>query len=300
MDGDRENNRIENLEYVTPLENSIHRQNKPGRTKAVRCRPRDGGPWETFSSQREAAHALGLDASAVSNCCSGRQRHAGGFQFKHAVEPEPARLAGEVWRAAHYPGINGALEGWMVSSQGRIRTHVGHITRGSCLASGYLMAHCRLRAANLNRKFLVHRLVAASFFGQPSSADLQVNHLDGNRANNIVNNLEYATPAQNVQHAYSRRAGGKIERPNAFKRLFARQICGTHCWMHFESVKEAAAHTDVFTSQISIVLRGGHGYAKNWEFKFAVSEELRGEEWRQVILDWSCASGYGAKLAPAE
>lgn len=48
------------------------------------------------------------------------------------------------------------------------------------------------------KTFKVHRLVAAAFIGD---SDLHVNHIDLNKINNNVSNLEYVTPAENVRHA---------------------------------------------------------------------------------------------------
>lgn len=44
----------------------------------------------------------------------------------------------------------------------------------------------------------VHRLVAAAFIGEANGR--QVNHIDANRANNMISNLEYVTIRQNVHH----------------------------------------------------------------------------------------------------
>jgi hypothetical protein len=48
--------------------------------------------------------------------------------------------------------------------------------------------------------YFVHRLVALTFLGEPSSPDLVVNHKDGNRLNNIPENLEWVTQKENVHH----------------------------------------------------------------------------------------------------
>lgn len=46
----------------------------------------------------------------------------------------------------------------------------------------------------------IHRLVASAFFGDRK--ELTVNHKDGNKANNNINNLEWCTRSENVKHAF--------------------------------------------------------------------------------------------------
>lgn len=56
---------------------------------------------------------------------------------------------------------------------------------------------------NKKRKYLLaHRLVATAFIPNPDGKT-EVNHIDGNRQNNTVGNLEWATRSENMQHSYS-------------------------------------------------------------------------------------------------
>lgn len=50
------------------------------------------------------------------------------------------------------------------------------------------------------KSHLVHRLICTAFHGEPPSPDSQVNHKDGDKANNAASNLEWTTPLENVRH----------------------------------------------------------------------------------------------------
>lgn len=101
----------------------------------------------------------------------------------------------EQWR--FIPGLN--LR-YSISSFGRVYSYCrGTVIRQSIDKGGY--RHVRVSDAFGNKKSLtVHRLVALAFIPNPDNKP-QVNHIDTKKCNNCVDNLEWATGAENMKHA---------------------------------------------------------------------------------------------------
>jgi hypothetical protein len=121
------------------------------------------------------------------------------------VEP----LAGEVWRS-----IPGYEASYWVSNLGRVANCNG-IMHPSTNTRGYRFI--KLSLAGVSSSRTIHGLVMEVFVGQRPD-DMTVNHVDGDKGNNRLYNLEYCTQKQNIQHAraqglYVRAGGGRKLKP---------------------------------------------------------------------------------------
>ena len=121
----------------------------------------------------------------------------------------------------------------------------------------YLVVH--LSKSNNRRAKIVHRLVAEAFIPNPKNKS-QVNHKDGNKANNKINNLEWVTQSENMLHSMNI-LGGK----GGFGRIPIRCV---ETNVEYCSIMEATRQTNVQQSSISKALLGkvhtAGGY--HWEY----------------------------------
>lgn len=89
---------------------------------------------------------------------------------------------------------------YQVSNHGRVKNkHTDRILKPRGAVNDYKQVCLYKDGIGVNRR--VHRLVAKAFI--PNYAEeLQVNHIDGNKSNNYLDNLEWVTRLENMKHAY--------------------------------------------------------------------------------------------------
>ena len=90
-----------------------------------------------------------------------------------------------------------------ISNLGRVRNRKTlQILKGRPTKTGYLQVNIKIDESGKFVNRFIHRLVAQHFIKNPENKP-QVNHIDGNKANNIVSNLEWATISENQYHRHT-------------------------------------------------------------------------------------------------
>lgn len=126
-----------------------------------------------------------------------------------------------------------------------------------------------LRKNGKRKTFQVHRLVAIMFIPNPENKS-EVNHIDGNKLNNSVTNLEWNTTSENIKHAYQTGLSKLRKGKNSTlsKTVLQYDLQGNFI-EEFEGIREIARQLNINPSSISACCRGKRkktgGYI--WKYK---------------------------------
>ena len=126
-------------------------------------------------------------------------------------------------------------ENYIVSKSGEVKNiATGTVLKQHGNGKGYL--HVCLYDSNHKAKtIMVHRIVAKTFIPNPNNLP-QVNHIDEDKTNNHVNNLEWVTSEQNINHGtHNYRTG--YNNPNR-KPIYSVDIDGNITY--YDSARDAA------------------------------------------------------------
>lgn len=82
-----------------------------------------------------------------------------------------------------------------------INKKTGRVLKAAPDRTGYMNVCLQENGHQYTKR--VHRLVAETFMEQPNDESWQVNHIDGDKGNNRLDNLEFVTPGDNMRHAYA-------------------------------------------------------------------------------------------------
>ena len=145
-----------------------------------------------------------------------------------------------MWKNIIYDGLD---TNYMISDDGKVKNPKGkemklQIQQGYC--------HVTIQINKKGKRFRVHRLVAEAFIPNPENKPY-VNHIDGNRMNNNINNLEWVTPQENTLHAVST----GLMQPTREKEIIQFDLDGNKI-AEYKSISEAARQTNSEVSKICL------------------------------------------------
>lgn len=168
----------------------------------------------------------------------------------------------EIWKQV--PEKYGNYE---VSNTGTIRhTVLKEIKKTKIHATGYIYGKTIKNKKKINIK--LHRVVAETFIPNPSNKPC-VNHINGIKTDNRVENLEWVTYKENSNHAI--KTGlldfSKIDKSHSYTavRQFTKKGCFIKDW---ESIKQAAIELNISKSAISDVCAHRHVSAGGYIWQY--------------------------------
>lgn len=98
--------------------------------------------------------------------------------------------------------IKGFEGRYTISNLGIVRSKLtGIIMKPNITKFGYARVNLRKAKNREYKSYFIHRLVAIHFLANPNNLP-EVNHIDCNRTNNIVTNLEWVSREDNIKHSF--------------------------------------------------------------------------------------------------
>lgn len=160
-------------------------------------------------------------------------------------------LPNEIWKE---------FDNYYVSSLGRVRNKIKNNLLKPSLTCGYYKV--RLSKEGLVEDWMVHKLVYQVFKGEYDKTKFIIDHKDGDKLNNAIDNLRLLTLAENANAALYETKTNSSAKPVAQYNLDGQFI------KNFPSVRSAAKELNLDSSTISKVCRGQNKTHGGFIFKY--------------------------------
>jgi len=251
-DGNKNNNHLLNLEWITQKENRNHAgENNLFIPKCIKVSQYSKDKKiliATFNSIKEAMEKTGCKDNRISTVCKGKRNHTGGYFWKYTefdYEEDEKPFGKEI---IDYPN-------YIVTEKGKIysKSHKKYISSRDNSGYQYVTLY---NNSGKGKDFSVHYLVATSFINNPNNFPM-VNHKNHDRSDNKVNNLEWVTYTENMIH-FGKKNGKSVKKLDINNNILK----------IYNTLKDASIENNISTSNITNVCMGRQKTAGGFKWEY--------------------------------
>lgn len=191
INGIKSDNRVENLKWVSQKENINYNNIKTSHPKKIAQYDENNNLIKIYPSIIDASVELNINRHSIGKVCNGKYKKAGNFFWKF-IKNEKYITNNNGIEIKNYPNYKIKTDGSIYNIKSK--KFVKQIKN----LSGY--CYVTLCKNGKKRNFYVHRLVASHYLINKNNLP-QVNHINKNRSDNRVSNLEWISISNNVLHS---------------------------------------------------------------------------------------------------
>jgi hypothetical protein len=262
INGIKSDNRVENLEWVSHSENSLHSVNVLGKKysgKTILQYDKNGLFIAEYKNSQEASIHTNVSRSNISKACTSISLTSGGFIWKFKDQKEIISDQ-TVKTLTDIPGYNGKYK---INKKGQVYSKKHNIfLKPNLNQYGYSSVTIFDNDNKKNGK-QIHILVALTFIPNLNDNKKFVNHINGIKSDNRVENLEWVSHSENMKHACDLNL-------NKCRKRVKQYDLNDVLIKEFNSIKEAKKSFNTKMSGISLCCNNRRKTCGGFKWKFSI------------------------------
>lgn len=161
---------------------------------------------------------------------------------------------------------------YKISNKGRVFSVRNNLIRRNSVASTGYHQVC-LSSPHKKITLTIHRLVAEHFIPQENERNY-VNHIDGDKANNSVNNLEWCTQKENILHSYAIGLSKNQKNDKKRSRPVLQYTLDFQLIGYFPSLIEVERQTGINRTSVRLSANGKYKTGGGYVWRYAKQRQL--------------------------